>query len=479
MKKTETYGMNIIEGSDRIDYTVINENTEFTEALIKENADGIEALSGDIEAIEEVMSDDVAEINKRLKKVEIKATEIVTTFTGDITGDNFTIKNPNSETVTVEYNGLSEDIPAGETIEVRIFADENDYHLELTSPTDVELTYCMRNQKYIEKIASGGITIDEELSATSTNPAQNRAISAEFTKFDIKKISISEKGKENGVAELDENGLVPAERLPEISIDKSDVGLGNVDNTSDNDKPVSVATQTALNSKVDKVEGKNLSSNDFTDEEKEKLESLENYDDTEIKAEIENCIKTPQVAEVGQVLVVKAIDESGKPTEWECTEKGGGGSDDIDILKDIAIYNPNAKAKEVDGGTKILYGDAVITDIASDGTSKFGSIAVGKCKIYTGYKTIGMYAFKSCVELTEIEIPDGVQTIAKGIFKSCTKLKSVTIPSSVTSIAGDGAFGADGAFKGCKDLTIIINKPKNSISGSPWGATNATVIWDG
>lgn len=29
-------------------------------------------------------------------------------------------------------------------------------------------------------------------------------------------------------------------------------------------------------------------------------------------------IEVPQVAEVGQVLAVKAVDESGKPVEWEC-----------------------------------------------------------------------------------------------------------------------------------------------------------------
>ena len=34
-----------------------------------------------------------------------------------------------------------------------------------------------------------------------------------------------------------------------VTLDKSDVGLGNVDNTSDADKPISTATQTALNAK--------------------------------------------------------------------------------------------------------------------------------------------------------------------------------------------------------------------------------------
>ena len=37
----------------------------------------------------------------------------------------------------------------------------------------------------------------------------------------------------------------------EDNVSKSDIGLGNVDNTSDADKPVSTATQTALNAKAD------------------------------------------------------------------------------------------------------------------------------------------------------------------------------------------------------------------------------------
>ena len=40
--------------------------------------------------------------------------------------------------------------------------------------------------------------------------------------------------------------------------------------------------------KVDKVEGKGLSTNDYTNEDKAKLDSLENYDDTEITQEIED-----------------------------------------------------------------------------------------------------------------------------------------------------------------------------------------------
>lgn len=43
-----------------------------------------------------------------------------------------------------------------------------------------------------------------------------------------------------------------------------------------------------------------------------------NYTKTSVKALLEgDAIPTPQTATVGQVLVVKAVDEDGRPTEWE------------------------------------------------------------------------------------------------------------------------------------------------------------------
>ena len=59
------------------------------------------------------------------------------------------------------------------------------------------------------------------------------------------------------------------------TVTKAQVGLGNVDNTSDANKPVSTAQQTALNGKVDKVSGKGLSTNDYTTAEKTKLSGID------------------------------------------------------------------------------------------------------------------------------------------------------------------------------------------------------------
>ena len=55
---------------------------------------------------------------------------------------------------------------------------------------------------------------------------------------------------------------------------RASLGLENVDNTSDLQKPVSTATQTSLATKVDKVAGKDLSTNDYTTAEKTKLAAI-------------------------------------------------------------------------------------------------------------------------------------------------------------------------------------------------------------
>lgn len=63
-------------------------------------------------------------------------------------------------------------------------------------------------------------------------------------------------------------------RTGNVNITKDNLGLSNVDNTSDAEKPVSTAQKTALDKKVDKVDGKELSTNDFTNDYKTLLEQI-------------------------------------------------------------------------------------------------------------------------------------------------------------------------------------------------------------
>ena len=73
----------------------------------------------------------------------------------------------------------------------------------------------------------------------------------------------------------------------------TEIGLDQVNNTSDMDKPISTATQTALNGKVDKVEGKQLSTNDYSTEEKNTLAQLK-IDVEQLKSTVETLTKSLQ-----------------------------------------------------------------------------------------------------------------------------------------------------------------------------------------
>lgn len=73
----------------------------------------------------------------------------------------------------------------------------------------------------------------------------------------------------------------------------TEIGLDQVNNTSDMDKPVSTATQTALDGKVDKVEGKQLSTNDYSAEEKSTVAQLKT-DVEQLKSTVETLTKSLQ-----------------------------------------------------------------------------------------------------------------------------------------------------------------------------------------
>ena len=82
----------------------------------------------------------------------------------------------------------------------------------------------------------------------------------------------------NGVDAENIQGTLPVAKggtgVGSIAALKSSLALDQVNNTADANKPVSTATQTALNTKVDKVTGKELSTNDYSTAEKTKLAAI-------------------------------------------------------------------------------------------------------------------------------------------------------------------------------------------------------------
>ena len=80
-------------------------------------------------------------------------------------------------------------------------------------------------------------------------------------------------------------------------------------------------------------------------------------------------------------------------------------------------------------------------------------------------------ALAYCPVLEDLSLPS-IKTIGQDSMQSCTALKNVYIGPNITSINTK-------AFENCTQntLTITIDTKENAITGAPWGATNATIIW--
>lgn len=131
-----------------------------------------------------------------------------------------------------------------------------------------------------------------------------------------------------------------------VNITKANIGLGNVDNTSDTDKPVSTLQQTALNGKVDKVTGKGLSTEDYT--------TIEKITSKLLPEELMNCVKIPTYIndklagfthrDLDGSLVrtdVFAVNES-KITETRTLTSG----ESVTIITDLSTMNTTVEYEE-------------------------------------------------------------------------------------------------------------------------------------
>ena len=124
------------------------------------------------------------------------------------------------------------------------------------------------------------------------------------------------------------------------------------------------------------------------------------------------------------------------------------------------VYSNGELVIEGDGG--IIFGGSIPWEDYAD--------SITTIIIKEGITYIDDYAFKDCVNLTEIEIPSTVTSIGKGAFYGCTSLVNIVIPESVTiineyifygctslvnvTIQGNVTIIGDYAFHGC---TSIVN----------------------
>lgn len=231
-------------------------------------------------------------------------------------------------------------------------------------------------QAAIDELVASKLEVDDELSNVSENPVQNKvvkkAIDSLITLPDTtakvgQMVKVKRVGSDNKPDEF-EYGDIPEMTAENVSYDnsKSEIEAENVQDAIDefygeitnvNASLASKAnagavytkaetysksetyaktevytkdqTNTAISNKVAEIVAE--APEDF-DTLKEMSDWINDHEQSAaaMNTAIQGKITAPQIATVGQILAVKAVDASGKPTEWETIDQSSGSEEEID-----------------------------------------------------------------------------------------------------------------------------------------------------
>lgn len=134
-----------------------------------------------------------------------------------------------------------------------------------------------------------------------------------------------------------------------------------------------------------------------------------------------------------------------------------------------------------------------ITNIGNNAFSQCNLLAL--TSLPNGITEIKYQAFTNCPNLALTSLPSGITKIDIGAFSGCSNITIDTIPASVKTINNHAFQSCAGmtevtflgtpttlssiAFSSCTNITTIrVPWSSGAISGAPWGATNATIVYD-
>lgn len=221
-----------------------------------------------------------------------------------------------------------------------------------------------------------------------------------------------------------------------LQLAKGDVGLGNVDNTSDANKPISTATQAALNGKLDtSLKGANSGLAELDSSGKVPSSQLPSFVDDVL--EYTNKASFPATGESGKIYVDKATNLTWR---WS-------GSAYVEISPSLALGTTSSTAFRGDYGNA-AYAHAV--------TNKGSAFASGLYKITTN--------------------SEGHVTSATAVAKS--DITGLGIPGSDTNttytLTQDATDGHKFTFAGSDGTSVTITIPDNNTTYSTMGAASSS-----
>lgn len=154
-----------------------------------------------------------------------------------------------------------------------------------------------------------------------------------------------------------------------------------------------------LENKVDKVNGKDLSTNDYTTLEKEKLASLENYDDTEVREHITNSEQA--ISDIQNSIGTDALATNAQTIK--------GAINEVKTNSEIFNSNLDQRVKANEDMLAIINGDSSV----AGSIKKSASTTLKDAKNYTDQKIAEMALEQAIVCDEKPTYLDGITTYLK------------------------------------------------------------------
>ena len=291
----------------------------------------------------------------------------------------------------------------------------------------------------VDKVSGKGLSTNDFTDEYKAKIDESAPQSTTYTKSETDQLIISK------VAEIVSNAPSDFDTLKEIA----DWIENHEDSASAMNSAISANT-TAINNKVDKISGKQLSTNDYTTAEKEKLAGLENYDDTEIRQSVDD-LQTTKADKTDLETLRERVDNMSE---------NSGGNDSTDLADRV-----NNLETELSGKVDKVNGKGLSTnDFTTAYKDKLESLqnyddTKIKAEISENLSTLG-YSRKNILENT------AKSGYIDGITYTVNDDKTVTINGTATEnlyininsefIPSDKKFIMSGCPKGGSDSTYRL-----------------------